>query len=106
MTASPRKMCVPGVHACATAGVSTSASSTARPMAPAESARVEARVIAPRLDPDSLTLPANCFPKIVELFLHDVVDRIARCVHIVANLFDHIVDGNSVDQLLPTVNGR
>ncbi len=99
-------MCVPGVHACATAGVSTSASNTASPMAPAETARGEARVIAPRLNPDPLTLPANCFSEVVQLVLHDVIDRIASGVDVVPDLLDHVVDGDSIDQLLTTLDGR
>lgn len=106
MIASPRKMCVPGVHAYASAGIRTSASNTASAIPPAGSARGEARVIGGRLDPDSLALPPNGFPKIVELVLHDVVDRIACGVHIVANLLDHFVDRNPIDQLFPPIDRR
>src|SRR5688500_3136897 len=59
-----------------------------------------------RLDPDSLALPPNGFPKIVELVLHDVVDRIACGVHIVANLLDHVVDRNPIDQGFPPIDRR
>jgi len=65
MTASPRKMCVPGVHACAIAGVSINASSTARAILPEEAARGDARTIRSGLDTDALTLPTNSFPEIV-----------------------------------------
>src|SRR5438876_290615 len=74
MTASPRKMCVPGVHACAIAGVSISASSTASAILPAETARGDARTIWSGLNPDALTLPTDSFPEIVQLVLDDVVD--------------------------------
>ena len=99
-------MCVPGVQACATAGVRTSASNTARAMAPAETARGEARVIPPRLDPDPLALPANRFPKIVQLVFHHVVDRIASGIHVIAHLLDYVVYRNPVDQVLTALNSR
>src|SRR6476660_7641193 len=90
MTASPRKMCVPGVHACATAGVSTSASNTASAIAPAETARGEARItVVPRLDPDPLALPANRFTEVVELVLDHVVDRIASGIDVIPDLVYH-----------------
>src|SRR5450759_4894446 len=97
MTASPRKMCVPGVQACAMAGVSTSASSTASAIRPAETARGEARTIPSDLDPDALTLPPDCFSEIVQLVLHDVVDRVARGIDVITHLLNHVVDGNPVD---------
>ena len=75
-------------------------------MAPAETARGEARVILPRLNPDPLTLPANRFPEIVQLIFHHVVDRIARGVHVVAHLLDYIVDRQAIDQFFTTVDRR
>src|SRR5450759_5730888 len=104
MTASPRKMCVPGVHACATAGVSTSASSTATATRAAETARGDARTIPSDLDPDALTLPPDCFSEIVQLVLDDVVDRVACGIDVVTHLLDHVIDWNPVDQLLATVH--
>ena len=54
----------------------------------------------PRLNPDPLALPANRFPKVVQLVLHDIVDRIAGGVNVVANLLDDIVHRNPIDHLL------
>src|SRR2546423_3139764 len=105
MTASPRKMCVPGVQARATAGVSISASNTASATAPPDTARGEARITVPRLNPDPLALPANRFPQIVELVFHDIVDRIAGGVDVLANLIHHRVNGDSIHQLFSTFDG-
>jgi len=90
-------MCVPGVHARASVGVRTNASNTARAMAPAETARGDARVTVARLNPDPLTLPANRFPEIVELVFHHVVDCIASCIDVIPDLLDDVVDGDSID---------
>jgi hypothetical protein len=84
--------------------VRTSASNTARAIAPAETARGEARVILPRLNPDPLTLPAHRFPEIVQLVFHDIVDRIASGIDVVAHLLDDIVDRQTVDQILSTLD--
>lgn len=97
-------MCVPGVHACATAGVRTSASNTARAIAPAETARGEARITVRRLNPDPLALPANRFPEIVQLVFHNVVDCVASCIDIVANLLDHFVDRQPIDHFLAALD--
>ena len=90
---------MPGVHAWATAGVRTSASNTAKAIAPAETARGEARITVARLNPDPLALTANRFPEIVQLVFHYVVDRIAGGVHVVAHLLDDFVDGKAIDHL-------
>jgi hypothetical protein len=74
-------------------------------MAPAENARGDARVIEPRLNPDPLALPANRFPEIVQLVFHDVVDRIASRVYVVADLVDDFVDRQSIDHLFTTFDG-
>src|SRR5215210_4500898 len=100
MTASPRKMCVPGVHACATAGVSSSASKTATAICAADTARVRARDMCGDLDPDALALTSDGFAKIGELVLNDIVDRFARRVDVFAHLFDHVVHRYPVDHLL------
>src|SRR5882762_6866976 len=104
MIASPRKICVPGVQACATAGMSTSARSTASATRPAVTARGDARVTPGDLNADALALTADRFPKIVELVLHDVVDRVARGVNVLAHLVDHVIDRDPVDQLLAAVD--
>src|SRR2546423_1488525 len=102
--ASPRKMCVPGVQACATAGVSTSANSTARPTRLAENARDEARGIACALDPDALTLPTDCFAEVVQFVLHRIIDRVLRAVDVFTHLFDDLVKWNAIDQIFPALH--
>jgi hypothetical protein len=57
------------------------------------------------LDADALTLPPDCFAEIVQLVLHDVVDRAPRGIDVIAHLFNHFVDGNPVYQLLATIDG-
>lgn len=77
-------MCVPGVQAWATLGVKSKASRIASATLLAMAARDEARGILV-LDPDPLTLAANCFAKIVELVSDGVVDCFTRGVGIVTN---------------------
>ena len=98
---------MPGVHACATVRGKRPARATrpARWRRPRLRARDSARH-SPRLDPDPLALTANRLPEIVELVLHDVVDRIARRVHVLAHLLDDIVDRNAIDQILATLDRR
>src|SRR4051812_4866002 len=105
MTASPRNMCVPGVHACATAGVSSSASRTAAEIRPADTARVCARDMCRDLDPDALALAANSFAEIVKLVLHDIVDCIARRVDVLAHLLDHVVYRYPIDHFFAAFHG-
>src|SRR3954468_22458336 len=104
ITASPRKMCVPGVHACATEGVSITSSNAASNALPTEAARDEARDIPRALNADALTLPAYRFPEICQLFFDYVVDRITRSVDVIAHLVDDLVDGNAVDQFSTAFN--
>src|SRR6478672_554548 len=104
ITASPRKMCVPGVQAWATDGVSMSSSRTADSTLAAETARDEARDIPRALNADALTLPAYCFAEIVELVLHHIVDGFARGIHVVAHLIDHVIDRYSVDELAAAIH--
>src|SRR3954469_22651302 len=106
ITASPRKMCVPGVQACATAGVSISASTTASARVPAEAARDVARPIDRALDPDTLALPTNGFAKVVQLFLYDIVDRAASGVDILTYLFDDIIHWDAVHQVFSALDRR
>src|SRR6478609_6310778 len=106
ITASPRKMWVPGVHAYATAGARISASTTAIPTRHAETARGDARTIDGDLDPDALTLPTDRFAQIVQLVLHDVVDGAAGAVDVVAHLLDHVVDRNAIDEILAALDRR
>ena len=90
ITASPRKMCVPGVQACATDGVSTSRRRTTSATLPAVSAR-ECTRTRRLLNADALTLSAYSFAEIAELVLYDIVDRFARGVDVITHLLDNIV---------------
>ena len=77
-TASPRKTCVPGVHACATAGATAMARTTS---AAQRRTFREPRALgtAPRYR--ALSLAAHGAPEILELRLDHVVDRLARLAH-------------------------
>src|SRR6188508_744797 len=90
ITASPRKMCVPGVQACATDGVSTSRRRTTSATLPADAARECARTRR-LLNADALTLGAYSFAEIGQLVLYDIVDRFTRGVDVITHLLDDIV---------------
>ena len=60
----------------------------------------------PILDPDALPLAADSLPQVVQLVLHDVVNRIPRGVDIVAHLLHHVVDGNTLDQIAAAIHSR
>src|SRR6266542_1029540 len=105
MTASPRKILVPGVHACAPSGTSISATRTARAIAHGLSRpvpRLFARgcISVGVLDADALALTANRFAKILDLVGYDVVYRLACVIEVLANLIRHFIDRNAVHQLL------
>lgn len=82
MTVSPRKMCVPGVHAYAVDGVAAIAISAmhATQMRKAGGCLPDSR--AANLDPDPLTLPTHRFAEIVHFRADYVVDRFASAVDI------------------------
>src|SRR5689334_3642825 len=83
ITASPRNTCVPGVHACAIAGVMAStntASAVTRRTVRAPCAR------GGRLDAKTLALAPNGTPQILELRLDRVVDRILRATEVVGDV--------------------
>src|SRR5512140_2944580 len=81
MIASPRKMCVPGVHAYAAAGV-TAIAMTAMPTT--HSMKTAGCLTDSRfkLDTDPLPLTANGFAEIIHLRTYDVIDRFARAVDV------------------------
>src|SRR3954470_2439183 len=70
MTASPRKTCVPGVHACATAGATIRTRTATRAPAPMRRA-LHARLAS---DTKTLALPPNRSAEVLELRLDHVVD--------------------------------
>src|SRR6476646_5713594 len=77
MTASPRKTCVPGVQACATAGAITTSTT-------ASQRQVGTRAAPPRRagrrtsDPKALALSPNRAAQVLELRLDGFVDGVAR----------------------------
>ena len=79
MIASPRKMCVPGVQAYASPGVSGEREQRDASRHEHDSrAAVSLTAAQSRLDPDPLPLAAHRFAEIVHLVAHYVVDRFAR----------------------------
>ncbi len=105
MIASPRKMCVPGVHANAVEGVRAIATAA---IANAARKYDPGRTTGPvaTSDADALALTADCLSKIVELVFDYVVDCIAGRVHIVANLLRDVIHGDAVDQIFTAVCGE
>lgn len=96
-TASPRKTCVPGVHA--NAGVGNNATTTrAIAMAPATGNAALRQPDGPRvtLYAEPLALASDGFAQISKLRLHHVGHRLARCFHCVSNLLANRVDGNAI----------
>lgn len=97
-------MCVPGVHAWATDGVSISSSSAPAITPAAEAARDQARDIPSVLNADALTLPPYGFAKIVELVFHYIIDRFASGIDVIAYLFDDVVNRYAIDQLAAAIH--
>ena len=85
MTVSPRKMCVPGVHACAVDGVAAIATSAmhATHMRKMGGCLPDSREA--NLDPDALTLPAHRFAEIIHFMSDYIVDRFASAIDILSN---------------------
>src|SRR5665647_104930 len=98
MIASPRKMCVPGVHAYAAAGV-TAIAMTATPTTHSMKTAGCLTDSRPNLDTDPLPLTANGLPEIVHLRAHDVVDRLTRAIDVLAYGFRDFLDRKRIDQL-------
>src|SRR5262245_59297483 len=85
MAASPRNTCVPGVHACATAGVSTRIASATRTSGAARAARRRC------LDAKTLALAPHGATQVAELVCHGVIDCVACLPHIVRNMLADFV---------------
>src|SRR5688572_23872709 len=100
-TAWPRKTCVPGVHAYA--GVGTSAT-RASPRTSARATSAGPRIAA-RSDAESLPLPADRLPEIVQLLFDDVADRLTRLVQVVADPLADLVHPGAVPHLLAALRG-
>src|SRR4051812_16709087 len=91
-TASPRRTCVPGVHAHAASG--SSVSNTTAPTS-ARTAVLEAELLA---------LPPDRPAQVVELGLDEIIDGLARGLEIVAHFFLDLVARDAVprvDALVP-----
>src|SRR5258705_282184 len=82
--ASPRKTCVPGVHAHATLGTRTSNAAAAQ-SGPPRTRSLQPKLVAP---------PPNRVAQILELVLDQVVDRVLRGVDVVAHA---LLDGVARD---------
>src|SRR6185436_1023464 len=83
MTASPRKTCVPGVQACATAGATAMARTTNT--AQRRTLR-EPRAFGTALNTETLALAPHGAPEILELRLDDIVDRLAGATQVLAHV--------------------
>src|SRR6476646_7565050 len=77
MTASPRKTCVPGVQACATAGAITTSTTASQRHGGTRAARPR-RAGRRTSDPKAFALSPNRAAQILELGLHRVIDGLAR----------------------------
>src|SRR5688500_12215062 len=82
-TASPRKTCVPGVHAHAVSG--TRSSNPSLPATTNHGRRTLTNHVrrTGRSDPKLLALTTNRLPKTVELGVHELIDHLARGVEVV-----------------------
>src|SRR4051812_14902924 len=87
MTASPRNTCVPGVHACATAGARTSTSIATPAHAPTRRAL---HVVRLALDAKTLALPPNGTAKVLELRLDRVIDRRAGSAQVLRYVLSNL----------------
>src|SRR5689334_20845158 len=101
MTASPRKTCVPGVHACATDGARTN---THKPSSATRAAvRHRERRGRRRLDAKALALAPNGTAQILELRLHRVVDGVTRAPDVVAHAIADLVARNRLPRIVSAV---
>src|SRR5688572_1475750 len=98
-TASPRKMCVPGVHACAIDGVTAIAISATRAAQKIAVKGCRADSRRPKLDPDPLPLPPNRFPEVVHLRADNVIDRFLRAVDVLANRISDLIDRYGIGEI-------
>ena len=105
MIASPRKMCVPGVHASAVEGVRAIATAATSIAARKKEPGPRERGPVATSDADALALTADCLSKIVELVFDNVVDCIACCVHVIANLLSDVIHWDAIDQLFTALCG-
>src|SRR5258705_11775238 len=92
ITASPRKMCVPGVQAYAGAGVAARRSTATHTTHSATTIGCLTDSRPGLLDPDALSLAAHRFAQIRHLFAHHVVDRLARGIDVIPNGIHDVID--------------
>lgn len=87
-TASPRKTCVPGVHANAGAG-NIAMATRAIATGPAIAIAWGRQPVGPRLTlyAEALALTPNCLAQVAKLRLHHIGNRLARRVERVSELF-------------------
>src|SRR3954453_4634912 len=104
ITASPRKMCVPGVQAYATDGNTTIAMAAAivrraTMLRRSRAARGGFRAGEMASDPETSTLAPHGATQIAQLRADRIIDRVARPAQVVLDLCLHRVDGNVIPEL-------
>src|ERR1041385_4258000 len=95
MTASPRKTCVPGVHACATAGATTTRTAASQRLLGTRRARRPRRARRAMLHSKPLALSPDGTAEVLELRLDGVVDRLARGADVVGDVASQSADHGS-----------
>lgn len=107
MIASPRKMCVPGVHASAVEGVRAIATTAIRNAAKSrEPGRSGMRDPVTASNADALSLTANSLSEIVQLVFDNVVNCVPGSVNIFPNLLGDVVQRDPVNELFTAVGGE
>lgn len=103
MTVSPRKMCVPGVHAYASDGVAAIATSAmhATQIRKVGGCLPDSR--AANLDPDPLTLPSHRFAEIVHFRANHVVDRFTSAVDVFTNRVGNVLYRDRLDEIFAAI---
>src|SRR4051812_6012995 len=104
ITASPRKTCVPGVHAYAADGSSTSAAAASSTMTARSRGRGNrcsrcSRCASRPLDPQPLPLSPQGTTEIAQLGLDHVIDRLLRLAEVVPHVIANLVARNALPQL-------
>src|SRR3954471_21372449 len=101
ITASPRKTCVPGVHAYAADGSSTSAAPASSTMTATARARGNrcSRCASRPLDPQPLALSSQGTTEIAQLGLDHVINRFLRLAEVVPHVIANLVARNALPQI-------
>src|SRR3954466_7143630 len=105
ITASPRKTCVPGVHAYAADGSNTSAAPASSTMTARSRGRANrcSRFASRPLDPQPLPLSPQGTTEIAQLGLDHVIDRLLRLAEVVLHVIANLVARNALPQIAARV---